>query len=203
MCPRAVTMIARMRPWATATPSRSPPPVIIEPAPTKMSANAPTNSATDRRRPSPSTAGRLVPTPDGRAARSSTTCWSAYSSVSRPLRLVVDAHHIRDPVDVVEVGDHLERIVDRRVAPALRAHGIDVCAHDLRRLERHLDGEVAQAAHARLEVRLPVVVSGVLRQLVGCARGTEVVCVRANSVVAIVRARNDDRKQLALCPREL
>ena len=37
-----------------------------------------------------------------------------------------------------------------------------------------------------------------LRQLVGCALGTEVVCVRANSVVAVVRARNDDGKQLPL-----
>src|SRR3954470_6209958 len=64
MCPRAVTMIARMRPWATATPRRSPPPVITEPAPTKISANAPTNSATDRRRFSPSTAGSLGPAPD-------------------------------------------------------------------------------------------------------------------------------------------
>src|SRR3954449_2703407 len=65
MCPRAVTMTARMRPWAIATPRRSPPPVITEPAPTKMRANAPTNSATDRRRFSPSTARRLEPTPDG------------------------------------------------------------------------------------------------------------------------------------------
>src|SRR5215213_2684690 len=55
MCPRAVTMIARMRPCAIATPSRSPPPVITEPAPTNTRANAPTNSATDRRRFSPST----------------------------------------------------------------------------------------------------------------------------------------------------
>jgi hypothetical protein len=35
-------------------------------------------------------------------------------------------------------------------------------------------------------------------QLVGCALGTEVVGVRANSVVTVVRARDDDREELPL-----
>jgi hypothetical protein len=43
----------------------------------------------------------------------------------------------------------------------------------------------------------------VLGQLFGCALGTEVVCVRANSVVAVVRPRDDDCEELALGAREL
>src|SRR5262245_3713382 len=112
MCPSAVTMIARMRPCAMATPSRSPPAVMIDPAPTKMSANAPMNSAIDLRRTSPSTGRRLVARPDGKSRPQKSFLAPA------PLRLVVDADDVRDPVDVVEVGGDLQGVVDRRVAPA-------------------------------------------------------------------------------------
>jgi hypothetical protein len=60
--------------------------------------------------------------------------------------------------------------------------------------------EVAQRTDPRLEVRLTVVVRGVLRQLLGCALSTEVVCMRVNSVMAVVRARDDDGEKLALGP---
>src|SRR6188508_1835763 len=127
MCPRAVTMIARMRPCAMATPRRSPPPVITEPAPTKTRAKAPTNSAIDRRRVSPCTARRLGPTPDGmgRDGVRSARVRARPSSVRGPLRLVLDTHRVRDPVDVVEVGDDLQGVVDRGVAPAFRADGVE------------------------------------------------------------------------------
>jgi hypothetical protein len=46
-------------------------------------------------------------------------------------------------------------------------------------------------------------VHSVFRQLVECALGTEVVCVRANSVVAVVRPRDDDCEQLTFGTREL
>ena len=54
-----------------------------------------------------------------------------------------------------------------------------------------------------LQVGIAVVVHRVLGQLIGCALGTEVVRVRAQSVVALVRGRDDDGEQLALGPREL
>ena len=53
-------------------------------------------------------------------------------------------------------------------------------------MRRQLDGVVAQGAHARLEVGLPVVVGRVSRELVVCALCTEVVCVRKRSVVTLV-----------------
>jgi hypothetical protein len=58
--------------------------------------------------------------------------------------------------------------------------------------------EIAQRTNPRLQVRLTVVVCRVPRQLLECALSTEVVCVRVNSVMAVVRARDDDSEKLAL-----
>ena len=93
--------------------------------------------------------------------------------------------------------------MDSGVAPALVTQLLDVALPDRSRLVREVQGEVAKRAYARLEVRLLVVVRRVLRQLIRCALGTEVVCMRANSVMAVVRTRNDDRKQFPLDPGEL
>jgi len=65
-----------------------------------------------------------------------------------------------------------------------------------------LHGEVAERALTRRELRLPVVVRGVSRKLVCGALGTEVVGVRARSVVAVLLGRGDGREELALLTRE-
>lgn len=124
-------------------------------------------------------------------------------SARRPVRLVVDANRLGDPVHVVEVRDDLDRVVDGGVAPAERAKGLRVLRGDGRRLERQLQREVAERADARLEIGGAIVVQRVLGQLVGCALGTEVVGMRASSVVAVVRVRDDNGEELALDPREL
>jgi hypothetical protein len=88
--------------------------------------------------------------------------------------------------------------VDRGVAPPLAAQAPDVRLAYRRGLVRQEHGEVAERADPRLELRPPVVVGGVLRELSCSALGTEVVGVRANSVMAVVRARNDDGEKLSL-----
>ncbi len=93
--------------------------------------------------------------------------------------------------------------MDSDVAPAVRPQCLRVVAGDGRRLQGQPEREVAERADARLEAGRPVVVQRVLRQLVGCALGTEVVGVRVSSVVAVVRRRDDDGEELALDPREL
>jgi hypothetical protein len=60
--------------------------------------------------------------------------------------------------------------------------------------------EVAEGAYVRLEVGESVVVLGVACDLLGCALGTEVVCVCARSVAAFVHGRDDRGEQLALGP---
>jgi hypothetical protein len=78
--------------------------------------------------------------------------------------------------------------MDAGVAPSLRAESLDVRAANCGRLVGDLDGEVAEHPDAWLEVRPPVVVCRVLCKLFLGALGTEVVGVRAYSVVAVVRA---------------
>ena len=86
------------------------------------------------------------------------------------------------------------------IAPPLLSEKRDLRLVHRGRLMRQARGEVAQRADPRLQVGLPVVMRGVLRQLLGCALGTEVVCMRVNSVMAVVRARDDDGEKLALGP---
>ena len=116
-----------------------------------------------------------------------------------PARLGADADAVRDPVDVGEVGDHLDRVVDRPVVEPLEAQLVDrlgrVCGRRVRQRER----EVAERPFPRRQVRAAVVVRGVLGPVCG-ALVTEVVGVRADSVDAGVRVRDDDREQLPLLP---
>ena len=103
-----------------------------------------------------------------------------------PLGLVVDPDRVRDAVDVVEVADHLDRIVDRGVVPPMGPERVRVLEPDRGRDRRQLDGVITERTNARLEIRLPIVVGRMLRQLVICALCTEVVCMRKRSVVALV-----------------
>jgi len=99
------------------------------------------------------------------------------TATSRPVGLVLDADGLGDPVDVVEVGDDLDRVVDRGVIPPRVAHAGDVLLAYGGGLVRQEHGEIAECTDPGLELRLPVVVGGVLRELVCCALGTEVVGV--------------------------
>jgi hypothetical protein len=73
MWPTAETMTAITSPFASATPTTPGSPLgaaaITAPAPTKMSANAPTNSAVPRRKASVSTAEKVVGASDSNPPR--------------------------------------------------------------------------------------------------------------------------------------
>jgi hypothetical protein len=128
---------------------------------------------------------------------------SAGTALRNPVGLVVDADGVRDAVHVVEVRHDLNRVVNRGIAPTEAAQAFDVVRPGGGWRMRDLDREVAERADVRLQVGLPIVVGGVLRQFVRGALGTEVVGVRANSVVTVVGARNHDREELSLGAREL
>jgi hypothetical protein len=70
----------------------------------------------------------------------------------------------------------------------MAAKAVDVLLADGGRLVGDLGGKVAESPQRRLEVGLPVVVGRVLCEFFRGALGTEVVCVRTNSVMAVVRA---------------
>ena len=120
----------------------------------------------------------------------------------RPFRLLVRPDAFGDPVDVVEVRDHLNRVVDRPIVEAVPPKDVGVVRADRRGGQGQLPRVVAEDAKPGLEVALAVVVLRVPCQLVWGALVTEVVGVRAPSVVALVRRRDDCREQLALLPRE-
>jgi hypothetical protein len=89
--------------------------------------------------------------------------------------------------------------VDRRVGPSLGAERIDPLLVHGSGLVREPDREIAESPNAGLEIGLSVVVRRMLRKLVVCALGTEVVGVRTDSVVAVVRTGDDEGEQLPLC----
>ena len=76
--------------------------------------------------------------------------------------------------------------MDRGVVDSLGAKSLGVVGPDRRRGERQLPGVVAERTRPRVQRRLAVVVLGVCRKLVWGALVTEVVGVRAPSVVALV-----------------
>jgi hypothetical protein len=84
--------------------------------------------------------------------------------------------------------------VDRRVAQTVAAQQLDVACADFRGRERQLGGVVAERAGSWVEVCVAVVVLGVVCKLLWSALVTEVVGVRAASVVALVRRRHDRRQ---------
>ena len=90
--------------------------------------------------------------------------------------------------------------MDRDVVPAGGTERLDVVEADRGGRSRELDGEVAESADGRCEIGLAVVVRGVSCELLVCALGTEVVGMSTGSVVAVVRARDDDGEQFPLLP---
>ena len=92
----------------------------------------------------------------------------------------------------------MDRLVVEAVAPEL----LDVLRTGRRGCQRQLDRVVAESTCARVEVGSPVVVLGVPSELLWCALVTEVVGVRAASVVAVVRGRDDGGEELALLARQ-
>ncbi len=80
------------------------------------------------------------------------------------------------------------------------AEPVGVRGSHLARGERELAGVVAERPGAGVEVGFAIVVLRVGRELVWGALGTEVVGVRASSVVALVRRRDNGGQQLALLP---
>lgn len=122
---------------------------------------------------------------------------------SVPLGLGVGADAFGHAVDVVEVRDHLDGVVDRGIVETHGPQRVGLGRADLRRRDGERACVVTQRPGARVEIgSTSVVVFGVVGELAWGALGTEVVGMRAASVVALV-GRGDDRcQQLALLSRE-
>jgi hypothetical protein len=83
-----------------------------------------------------------------------------------------------DAVDVVEVGDHLDRVVDRRVVEPDRAQPVGLPGTDRRGIEGEVSRVVTERTGASIEVGCEsVIVLRLMRKLFWGALCTEVVCV--------------------------
>ena len=82
--------------------------------------------------------------------------------------------------------------MDCDVIQPYRVQPFDLPRADGGRPKRQLLGKLAQGLNPWLQLGCAPVVRGVLGKLVGGALVTEVVCVGANSVAALVRRRDDD-----------
>src|SRR6266480_1750667 len=104
----------------------------------------------DRRHRTPP---RLGAAPDGLSKRVTKhgLCRATFRQALLPVGFVFDADRVGDPVDVVEEGDDLDRVVDRGVAPALVTQFPNVLLPDRSRLAREAHGELTEHAYARLE----------------------------------------------------
>ena len=115
--------------------------------------------------------------------------------VRLPVGLGIGADRFGNPVEVVEVGDHLDRVVDRGVVEPDRTEPVRLGRPHRGGVERQLSRVVAKRSGAHIEIGCePIIVFGVVGEFFWCALGTEVVGVRPSSVVAIVRRRDDRRE---------
>lgn len=119
-----------------------------------------------------------------------------------------NAERIGHPVDVIEVGDHLSRVVDGAVIQSNRPQRLQISRPHRRRFKRELFGIGAQGRIHRRQGRAAPIAGDGMNISVGFRfsvkpvdLSTEVMGVRACSVFAVVGAADDDRQHLALRPR--
>lgn len=114
------------------------------------------------------------------------------------LGLGIDPEGVGDAIDVVEIGDHLDRVQDVAVAQPVLAQGVEVLAPDGGGRAGQKLGEFAERLLARRKFRPPVIVLDVFGQLrVGGFR-TEILPVGFDSIKAVVGPGDHRAKHLAL-----
>jgi hypothetical protein len=121
--------------------------------------------------------------------------------VGGPARLQLDAEAVRDPVDVVVVGDDLVGVDDRAVVEPVLPQLFDVARRDRGRRTRQLKRVGEERAQSGLQ--LSVCARGDRLGQRGVARlSRERLAVLDDSVEALVRRRDGDRDRLPLHTRQ-
>ena len=109
--------------------------------------------------------------------------------------LILHRKPVRDPIDVIEVGDDLRGVVDGGIVESVFTQGVDVNGANGRRFRRELFRVAAQRLVGGAQRGLGPVTCHLMgervRLVLGdakilCDLGTEVVRVRADSVAAAV-----------------
>lgn len=114
----------------------------------------------------------------------------------------VDAQAVGDAVDVVEIGNHLDRVEDVAVAQPVFAQRIEVLGPDGGRRARQKLREFAERLLAWREPDPPVIVLDVFGPLRVAGFGTEILPVSFDSIKTVVRPGDHRAEHLALRPRQ-
>jgi hypothetical protein len=114
----------------------------------------------------------------------------------------VDAQGVGDAVDVVEIGDHFDRVENVAVGQLVFAQSLQVLRSNRGWRPRHQFGKLAERLLAGRQFGELVVVLDMLGQLGILRFLTEILSVRFDSVETMVGPGNDRRQHLALRARE-
>ena len=110
----------------------------------------------------------------------------------------IDAESIGNPVNVVEIGDHLHRIEDVPVVQSVQAEGLQVLRANRGRSASEQLGEFAQGLLTWSKPGEFVVVFDVFGKLRIVSFLTEILSVCFDSIEAMVRPGNNSRQHFAV-----
>ena len=114
----------------------------------------------------------------------------------------VDAEGVGDAIDVIEIGDHFNRVQNVAVGELVFAQGFQVLRANRGGRARNEFGKFAERLLAGRQFRELVVVLDVLGQLGILRFLTEILSVRFDSIETMIGPGNDRGQHLALGPRE-
>ena len=114
----------------------------------------------------------------------------------------IDAQRVGNAVDVIEVGNHLDRIENVAVIKPVLTEGVDILFADGGRSSGHQIGEFCQGLAARRKLCTDIVALDLFGQLWVTAFPTEILSVSFDSIEAVVGPGDNDGQQLALGARQ-
>ena len=114
----------------------------------------------------------------------------------------IDSQGVGDAVDIVEVGDHFDRVQDVAVGEPVFAQGLEVLWADGRGSACHQLSELAQRLLARRELGELIIPFDLLGQVGVLRFPTEILSVRLDSIETVVGPGDHRRQHFALGPRQ-
>ena len=118
------------------------------------------------------------------------------------LGLGIDSQGVGDAVDIVEVGDHFDRVQDVPVGEPVLAQGLEVLRANGRGSACHQLSEFAQRLLARRELGELIIPFDLLGQAGVLRFPTEILSVRLDSIETVVGPGDYRSQHLALGPRQ-
>lgn len=117
-------------------------------------------------------------------------------------RLWIDAQGVGDPVDVVKVGDHLDRVQNVAIAQTVLAKSLELFRPDRRGFARKELGKSGKRDFAWRKASAEIIVFNLFGEFGVSGFMTEILSVGFDSIKAVVSPGDNRGEQLALGARE-